>query len=384
MPPEYPEPVGPAMTGFGPIQTDHFTPGDSLSVVLSRLGLPSSEQTEVVKALGALVNLRHFRPGQALSLRKNDQGQFSHLRFEASESERYVVFRDLDDRLVGYRQDLPLKVKAVWVEGEVEASLSSTIQRLGESAWLTLTLVDVFSWDIDFFTETRPHDRFRVLVEKIYLDGNFLRYGHVLAAEYQLASGRRHEAFRYSFENGRSGYYTSDGQAVEKAFLKSPVKFASITSGYGMRRHPVLHYTRAHKGVDYGAPRGTAIWAMADGVVRSAGWAGGYGRMVALSHANGIQTRYAHLSGFGPRIKRGARVHQKQVVGYVGDSGLATGPHLHFEVLVNGRHTNPLNLVVPPAPPISKAEFPRFEAQTAPLQAAMKARQALSEPAPDR
>lgn len=371
-PPAYPAPIGPEEPPFAEYHVLEVKPGDSLSRVLARESVRAEDLDAVARTLDPLFSLRHLRPGQVLELKKDEAGRLIWLKFHASAEAVYVLYRGPDDKWRGRRAVVEVDTATVSVSGRVEASLSTAIQAAHEEPWLTLTLVDLFAWDIDFFTETRPGDRFKVIVEKRFLGGTFVHYGHVLAAEYTLAGGRSHQAFRYTFADGKVGYYTAEGQAVEKAFLKSPVKFATITSRYGMRRHPILHYRREHKGVDYGAPRGTAIWAMADGVVRFAGRAGGYGRLVDIRHRNGIRTRYAHLNGFGRGIRSGVRVHQKQVIGYVGSSGMATGPHLHFEVLINNRHTNPLRLAAPPAPPIPQEEQARFQAQIAPWVARLK------------
>ena len=207
-----------------------------------------------------------------------------------------------------------------------------------------------------------------MIVQKKWVDDAFVRYGDILAAEYHRASrGTLHRFSLRARLPGGVGYYRADGQAVERAFVRSPIKFASITSRYGLRRHPVLRYVRKHRGVDYGAPRGTAVWSVGHGTVRFAGRRGGYGRVVYVRHRNGLETRYAHLSRFARGVRRGARVTQKQVIGYVGKTGLATGPHLHFEVLRRGRHINPLSVVVPRAPPIPAREKARFHERVDPL-----------------
>jgi murein DD-endopeptidase MepM/ murein hydrolase activator NlpD len=235
-----------------------------------------------------------------------------------------------------------------------------------------MAFVDLFAWDIDFFTSTQHGDRFRLMVEKQYVDGRFIGYGRIVAGEYRMAeSGKTFRAFYYANKN-HAGYYTENGDAVEKSFLKSPIQFASITSRFGPRFHPIINQYGTHKGVDYGAPPGTAVWAVGDGTVTFAARNGGYGNVVYIRHANGYETRYAHLSAFGHGIHAGKRVGQKQVIGYVGATGLATGPHLHFEVLVGGQHTNPLRVVVPPSPPIPKGELPEFKETIRPTVEALE------------
>ncbi len=357
----YPAPIGPEL---GPVHQYHvgaLDRGDSLGSALGRLKVSGAEVTEVVQALEGVFDFpRRAQPGHFYEIKKDAEGRLSWFRYTVSETEVFVAFRDSEGVMRGVQEFIPIVVKTATISGRVEASLYVSMTALGEGPQLPLMFVDLFAWDVDFFTETQPGDRFWVAVEKRYVNDRFVGYGRVLGAEYQIGEARVHRAFRYEFEDGKVGYYTPDGTSVQKAFLKSPIKFASITSRYGMRRHPILRYVRAHRGVDYGAPRGTAIWSVADGVVRRAGRGGGYGKVVYIQHANGIQTRYAHLNGYGKGIRRGARVRQKQVIGYVGKTGLATGPHLHFEVLRNGRHLNPLRLVVPPAPPIPEDQKTRF------------------------
>lgn len=373
-PPDYDHPIGPEPLAVDP-ETETVGRGDSLSTVLGRMDVGPLEVDALVRSLDGLLDVTKSRVGDVVEADVGSDGQLRWFRYVAGPEDIFVAVRDRDptddDTFIGWREHVPVEVETELVEGTVEISLYLSMEAIGETPWLTLTLADIFAWDIDFFTEPRAGDRFRLLVEKKYLRGELIGYDRVLAAEYAQVDGDVFRAFRYEFEDGDVGYYRADGTAVEKMFLKSPVKFASITSRYGMRRHPILKYARAHKGVDYGAPRGTAIWAVGDGVVTWAGRRGGYGRFVEIRHENGLRTRYAHLNGYGRGIRRGVRVRQKQIIGYVGSSGLATGPHLHFEVMRGGRHTNPLTVVVPPAPPIEADEKPRFVEHVAPLVEAL-------------
>ncbi len=364
-PPDHPEPIGPDPLDLSQVQVDAIGRGDSLSVVMGRMDVGPLEVDKVVGGLAGLVDFTKSRVGDEIEALVSDAGEVEWFRYVMSREDRFVAVRS-GSEMIGYQQHVPVETATRLVEGEIEISLYLTMEALGEKPWLTLTLADIFAWDIDFFTEPRAGDRFRLLVEKKTLDDDLVGYGRVMAAEYAQTDGDVFRAYRYEFEDGRVGYYRQDGTAVEKMFLKSPVKFASITSRYGLRRHPILKYVRAHKGVDYGAPRGTGVWAVGDGVVLRAGRRGGYGRLVEIRHRNGLRSRYAHLSGYGRGVRSGARVRQKQVIGYIGSSGMATGPHLHFEVLRGGRHVNPLSLVVPPAPPISDDERDRFQAFIAP------------------
>ncbi|MEM1022439.1 MAG: M23 family metallopeptidase [Myxococcota bacterium] len=380
-----PEPVPPAplppapLQGPEPMRWDHsliqvqqVQRNDSLSTVLARMNVGALGVEQVLDALAGLVDFTKVHPGDRLEGVVSDAGRLDWLRYVGGVEDRFVALRVNPEAMYGYQEHVPVRVERAHVQGVLEDSLYLSMKAIGEKDWLALTVADLFAWDIDFFTEPRRGDRFQMVVEKRYVEDAFVGYGSVLGAEYAQVDGDVFRAFRYAFEDGRAGYYQADGTAVEKQFLKSPVKFATITSRFGLRRHPVLKYVRAHKGVDYGAPRGTGIWAVGGGVVTWAARRGGYGRLVEVRHRNGLSTRYAHLSRYGPGIRKGTRVRQKQVIGYVGSSGMATGPHLHFEVLRQGRQTNPLTLVVPPAPPLPEAERPRFEAQVAPTIATLE------------
>jgi len=245
------------------------------------------------------------------------------------------------------------------VQGTIRSSLFAAVDEAGEQDQLAMDLADIFAWDIDFNTELQKGDSFRVAVEKMSLDGNFSRYGRILSAE--LVRGERVlQAVRFEGANG-PGYYMPDGKPMRKAFLRSPLRFTRISSGFTTARlHPILNVMRAHLGVDYAAPTGTPVRASADGVVISSGWSGGYGRLVRMRHANGYETLYGHLSRIDVRV--GQRIMQSTVIGAVGATGLATGPHLDYRMTRNGAFINPLKLQSPPAEPVPAAERAAFDA----------------------
>lgn len=372
--PDHAEPIGPEPPPVVEYHVGEIRNGDSLSTALLRLDVGAAEVDALARGLEGVLDVRTCRPGQWFEVYKDAGGALERFRYTSGLADVVYAYRGADGAWRSFQEPLEVSTSTHAIDGVVDHSLYLAVDAAGERPWLTLTTVDVFAWDIDFFTETRKGDRFRVVFSKRFYEGELIGYGDVFAAEYHLREpGKTFRALRYEHEDGKVGYYREDGTAVQKAFLKSPIKFASITSRYGMRRHPVLKYARAHRGVDYGAPRGTAIWAVGDGVVTFAGRRGGYGNVVFLRHANGLESRYAHMTRFAKGVRRGTRVHQKQVIGYVGSTGLATGPHLHFEVLRGGRHTNPLSVAVPPAPPIPEAEMPRFSAQIAPWVRALDA-----------
>jgi murein DD-endopeptidase MepM/ murein hydrolase activator NlpD len=207
----------------------------------------------------------------------------------------------------------------------------------------------------------------KILVEKVLADGKFLRFGEILAVEYDGDAAGRKRLFRYTAPDGETSYFDDDGQSARRGFLKSPLKYARITSGFGNRNHPLLGYQKAHQGVDYGAPIGTPIWAVGDGRIEQAGWNGGCGKSVTIRHRNGLETLYCHMSAVA--VSAGKSVAQKQVIGYVGSTGLSTGPHLHFAVKRGGAYINPLQLKVPRDAPIAATQLQDFRDKIAPFRA---------------
>jgi murein DD-endopeptidase MepM/ murein hydrolase activator NlpD len=229
-----------------------------------------------------------------------------------------------------------------------------------------MDMAGIFEWDIDFIQDVRVGDEFTVIYEELWRDGVKLRDGQIVAAEF-VNQGKTFRAARFLDESGRASYYTPEGRSVRKAFIRAPLNFTRISSGFDpSRRHPVLNTIRAHRGVDYAAPTGTPIRAAGDGKVLFRGVQGGYGNMIILQHGSNITTLYGHMSRFGS-ARTGARVNQGDVIGYVGSSGLATGPHLHYEYRVNGVHRNPRTVALPPADPIGAEQQAAFRALTEPL-----------------
>jgi murein DD-endopeptidase MepM/ murein hydrolase activator NlpD len=243
---------------------------------------------------------------------------------------------------------------------------------MGEKPQLIADYTDIFGWEIDFFSEVQPDDSFSILFERKYCDSTCIGYGMILAATYSGQIGA-FSGFRFTDLEGTTDYYNSEGQNLRKTFQKSPLRFSRVSSFFGRRFHPIRRVMRQHHGVDYVAPRGTPVEAVSDGRVISAGWSGGYGRLVAVGHAEGYETRYGHLSGFAKGIRRGAPVKQGQVVGYVGSTGLSTGPHLHYEVRKYGSATNPLRLNPPRRSPVKQAHLADFSHVRDSLTAVMTA-----------
>ncbi|MCU7960706.1 MAG: peptidoglycan DD-metalloendopeptidase family protein, partial [gamma proteobacterium symbiont of Bathyaustriella thionipta] len=260
--------------------------------------------------------------------------------------------------------DRPVEKKIRSTNGVIQDSLFAAGHDAGLSDRLTMQLADIFGWDIDFALEIRTGDRFSLIYEEQFVDGKKLRSGPILAAEF-INQGHVYKAIRYTDKEGRTAYFSPDGKRMQKAFLRTPVKYARISSRFTRKRwHPVLKKWRSHKGVDYAAARGTPIRATGDGKVIVRGKKGGYGNAIYIQHGRKYTTVYGHLSRFAKRVKKGSKVHQGQIIGYVGSTGLATGPHLHYEFRVNGIHRNPLTVKLPASLPLEKSQMADFHKTT--------------------
>ncbi len=247
------------------------------------------------------------------------------------------------------------------VSGDLSTNLVSAVLDTGEGIGFAIALANVFGSEINFVSETRVGDRFEALVEKRSVDGKFLEYGRILSARY-INEGKPYEAYLFRNTQGNPTYYNSKGESLNRAILKSPLSFLRVTSKYTMRRkHPITGVVRPHQGIDYGAPSGTPIMAVGSGVVTLAAWNGGYGKQVIIKHSNGLESMYAHMSRYGKGIRKGVRVRQGQTIGYVGSTGLSTGPHLDFRIKQHGKFVNPNKLVVPRDPGVSRKNMAEFQ-----------------------
>jgi len=340
----------------------------TIGQVLPRLGLTPAEATAVVAALQPLFPARRARPGdQLLVERRAGQKALHRFTYRQGRADEWSVARAEDGALVASRRPVALATEAARVTVAVEGSLYESLARTDEDPGLAVLAADVLAWDVDFYRDVRGGDRMKVVVEKVFADGQLLRYGEILAIEYEGTVAGRKRLFRWTAPDGQTSYFDDEGQSARRGFLRTPLKYAHVTSGFGNRNHPMLGYMRAHMGVDYGAPIGTPVWAVGDGVVRQAGWNGGCGKSVTLRHRNGLETLYCHLSSVA--VSAGKAVSQKQVIGAVGSTGLSTGPHLHYAVLRGGAYLNPSQLKVPRDAPVKAEWLPAFGAAIAPLRA---------------
>ena len=337
--------------------------GDSLVQALARGGLSSRSATLLATQFGKNgADLRKIRVGATIEITWNARNEPMEVRYETSPWLTFAARPANGGWRVGRAETIPdLRVEAV--SGVVERSLFDAVEQSGESARLVLGLVDMFSSDFDFTADTRAGDRFRLLVEKRYAGDTFVDYGRILVAQYK-SGGRTLTGVGFEKGVSRFAHYDLNGNSLRKSFLKSPLEFTRITSGFTYARpHPILGGVRPHLAIDYAAPVGTPVRAVADGVVVSAGWNGGNGIQVHLRHRSGYETQYNHLSRIPPDLRAGARVHQKQIIGNVGATGLATGPHLDYRIVHNGTYVNPLSEKFIPGEPIpasARADFTRF------------------------
>jgi len=314
-------------------------------------GIPRDLALRVVRAFRPLVDFRRVKPGDSMEFHQDATGTLTRVVYQQSPVHIVEAWRD-GEGWTAARRNVPVERQLALVAGTVTGSLFESMEATGEGAQLVLDFAEIFAWDFDFTSDSQPGDRFRMLVEKDYAGDRFVRYGRILVAEYE-GGGRIHTGIYFREKDG-SGYYTPSGESLRRTFLKSPLEFTRISSGYSRaRRHPILGGLRPHLAVDYAAPEGTPIWAVADGTVEFAGRAGGNGNTVTVRHRANFKTMYNHLSRFGKDIRPGAAVRQRQVIGYVGTTGLSTGPHLDYRVIKEGRFVNPLKETFLPGKPIS-------------------------------
>ncbi len=344
-------------------------PGGSAFAALSRLGFSATDIAAMRRAARAVHPLNRVRAGHGFRRVDLPDGR-ARVEYRIDAEHRLLLTQAADGGWQAAIKQRQVFARQRIASGVIRDSLFAAAQAAGLDDRTTMNLVDIFAWDIDFARDIQPGDSFRLLYEERFdAEGHELG-SRILAAEF-INRGKRFRAVRYVNAAGEAGYYTPDGRSMRKNYLKAPVKFSRISSRFTLaRKHPILGYTRAHRGVDYAAPAGTPVHAVGDGRVVFAGWKGGYGRFLLIRHANrNHSTAYAHLRAFARGIRRGAHVRQGQVIGYVGMTGLATGPHLHFEFRVRGRAVNPLTIRRRPARPVPKTEMARFRQQTAPFVA---------------
>lgn len=341
--------------------------GDNLALIFKRKRL-SPQMLYNIMALGDdTAILKHIKPGQEIRFLFED-GEFEALQYDVDLTDTLYI-KKLGDIYSAVLLEKELEIKIKTASGTIRDSLFLSGINAGLSDNMIMQMINLYGWDIDFAIEVRQGDQFHVVYEQRYKDGEKVQDGPILAAEF-INRGKSFTAVRYTHADGHSDYYAENGNSMRKAFLRTPLKFSRISSRFSLgRKHPILNRIRAHKGVDYAASSGTPIKATGDGVVKLAARKGGYGKTIIVQHGGKYTTLYGHLSRYGRKIKKGKHVTQGQIIGYVGMTGLATGPHLHYEFRVNGVHRNPLMVKLPKAMRIPDNLMDEFKTQTRPLLA---------------
>jgi len=342
--------------------------GDSLSAIFTQVGLSNQDLFRVLNSSDEAKVLNRLYPGYQLDFMIPDQGNLEALRVFKNPLEGYVFTRNESSYIVEPILKHP-EIEETFKVGTIADSLFMAGQHENIPAATIMEMANIFGGVIDFILDPRLGDQFSILYEEKYLDGKFIGNGEILASQF-VNQGKTYTAVRYVNEDGDVGYYNPEGESMRKAFLRSPLDVFRISSNFNpSRRHPILNTIRAHKGTDYAAPTGTPVRATSDGRITHASRNGSFGNLVTIQHTGSFETKYAHLSKYGPGIKRGVKVRQGDIIGYVGQTGGATGPHLHYEFLVNGVHQNPRTILdkLPQAVSIEPVEMDRFRSETADL-----------------
>lgn len=347
---------------------DQTQRGDTLTAVLDRMNVRNTEAVHYLRqAPEASALSRQLGPNRSLLSKTTDQGDLIELQFQL-DSVNALVVRKAESGDGYTAQTLPMSVekRVIIKSAKIESSLFAATDAAGIPDQVASKIADIFSSEIDFNLDLRKGDHFTVIYEAAFNHGELIKTGRILAAEF-VNKGKAFRGIAFGAE-GHEGYYSPEGTSLQKAFLRSPLEFSRVSSGFSLARfHPVLQSWRAHKGVDYAAPIGTRVKAVADATVNFVGGQGGYGNVVILQHNNGISTVYGHLSKFAAGLKHGQSIHQGDVIGFVGMTGLATGAHLHYEFRVHGEHRDPLKVALPTAIPLEPSQRTAFIANAQPL-----------------
>jgi len=345
--------------------------GENLSTIFSTLSLSREDLHKIIHSNAAGKQFAEVTPGQDVVATIDAEGKLEQLTYNKNPFETLVATRS-DDGFDVKLFSKKIDYQATSAKATIHSSLFEDGIKAGLSEKIILKLADIFAWDIDFALNLREGDEFTVVYEKLFVDGKEFDTGEILSVEF-VNQGKTYAAVRFDDNQGHTGYYTPEGNSLRKAFLQTPMDFARISSHFNLhRKHPILNTIRAHKGVDYAASIGTPVKTTGDGKIVFRGVRHGYGNVVEIEHGQKYSTLYAHLSGFKSGHKVGSKVSQGDVIGYVGKTGLATGPHLHYEFRIAGQHVNPLTAKLPRSLPMDKAFFAKFKAQTQPLMALLE------------
>ncbi len=347
------------------VQEDRFRRSDTLATLIERLGADEDEAATLLRSSRAAQPFRFLLPGTTVQAKVDEVGRLRSLSFLTDRDTLLSVDR-LGDSFRRFEQQADVARGIEMKSGEIKTSLFAATDAAGIPDAIAVQLADIFGGDLDFHRDLRRGDRFGVVFETFYHGGKTVRFGRVLAAEF-YSQRKTYRAVWFQDPWGRGGYYTPDGENLRKVFLRSPLEFSRITSGFGLRRHPIFRQWRAHQGIDYGAPVGTRVKSTGDGVVSFAGRRNGYGNLIVLRHHGGYSTYYAHLRNFASALRAGSRVVQGEIIGYVGQTGWANGPHLHYEFHLHNQNRNPLTMAFPAAQPILAIEQAAFRRTADPV-----------------
>ena len=338
--------------------------GDTISEVLQKAGLSSSESYYTVKALSKYYDPKKIKPGQRLKVnfKSGKEGAliFSKMSMKIN-SVKTVIITKVAEKFISTLEEKKLKERSYARTAEIETSLYGSAAKAGIPPQIIAEIIRVYSWDVDFQRDIRNGDKIEVLYETEETeDGNFTHFGDVLYANLSV-SGKEIPIYRYKMKNGRIDYFEPNGFSIKKTLMKTPIDGARISSGFGMRIHPILGYAKEHKGIDFAAPTGTPIYAAGDGVINFKGRKSGYGNYIRIRHNSKLQTAYAHMHKYAKNMCNGKRVKQGQIIGYVGTTGRSTGPHLHYEVIKNGIQVNPKSVDLPIGEQLLGTELAQFK-----------------------
>lgn len=355
-----------ASNDSGYLTEERVQRGDTVNSLLARLNILDTETSAfVLTNPEAQIIGEQLAPGKIVSAIASANGELIKLHFPLNDRESALVIENRNGKLTAKQVAERFEKITISKAGEISSSLFAASDAAIIPDAIAIQLAELFGSDIDFHRDLRQGDRFSIIYEMDYLRGQATRSGKILSAEF-INSGKTYRAVWFE-QSGKGSYYTPEGKPLKKAFLRSPLEFSRITSGFSMRFHPILKEWRAHQGVDYGAPQGTKVRATADAIVDFAGFQKGYGNIVVLKHARSHSTAYGHLQSIEHNVRKGARINQGETLGRVGQTGWATGPHLHYEFRVNDRPVNPLSASLPVSAPLEPSQLGHFRIETAPL-----------------
>jgi murein DD-endopeptidase MepM/ murein hydrolase activator NlpD len=346
-------------------QTDEVRSNDTLDVIFNRMTIKDNDALKFFMYTPETRELNtQLVPGRSINTKIDATGKLLYLEYKLPDDDRLVATLMADSYEVN-KEKIPFITHQILKSAVIKSSLFGATDAAGIPDSIALKIADIFSSEIDFNQDLRPGDTIHVVYEGLYSHGKLVRTGNILAVEI-VNRGKTHRAIHFGRANSKYAYYTPEGKSLHKSFLRSPLEFTRISSSFSQGRfHPVLHRVRAHKGVDFAARTGTRIKASGDAVVKFKGTKGGYGNMIILQHRNGIQTLYGHLSGFAKGLHKGQKIQQGDIIGYVGMSGMATGPHLHYEFLLNGVHRDPMTVKLPTGVPLEAQYLDEFKTNAA-------------------